>query len=72
MRRTEEQHHRVGVTYYLQLWNPDPSFTMDALNNEMTLPIGIPTLYSHYLIVRGIGDNDGYNLNEPILESRKK
>ena len=59
MRKIEESHHRVGVAHYVQFWNPDLSFTMDALNNEMTLSIGRPTLYSHYLIVRGIGNNDG-------------
>ena len=71
MREIGESYHMVGVTHYVQFSNPGPLFIMDALNNEMTLPIGIPTLYSHYLIVRGIGENDDYNLNEPILEMGK-
>ena len=49
----------VGFTHYVQFWNPDPLFTMEALNNEMTLSIERPTLYSRYLIVLRIGNNDG-------------
>ena len=45
---------------------------MDALYNEMTLSIEKPALYSHYLIVRRIRNNDGYMLNEPILERGKR
>ena len=59
MRKIGESYHRVGVAHYVQFWNPDPLFTMDALNNEMTLSIERSTLYSHYLIARRIGNNDG-------------
>ena len=58
MRMIGKSYHMVGVTDYVQFWNPDPLFTMDALNNEMTLSIERPTLYSHYSIVPRIGNND--------------
>ena len=61
MRKIGKSYHMVGVAHYVQFWNPDPLFTMDALNNEMTLSIERPTLYSHYLIVPRIGNNDGQN-----------
>ena len=54
-----ESYHRVGVVHCAQLSNPDPLFTMDALNNEITLSIERSTLYNHYLIVRRIRNNDG-------------
>ena len=59
MRKIGETYRRVGVAHYVQLWKPDPLFTMDELNNEMTLSIERLTLYSHYLIVPRIGNNDG-------------
>ena len=37
MRKIGESYHRIDVAHYVQFWNPDPLFTMDALNNEMTL-----------------------------------
>ena len=72
MRKIGESYHRVGIAHCVQLSNPEPLFTMDALNNEITLSIERPTLYNHYLIVHRIGNNDGKKLNEPILERRKR
>ena len=59
MIKMEDSYHRVGVAHCVDFSNPDPFFTMDALTNEITLSIGWPTLYNHYLIVRRIGNNYG-------------
>ena len=48
MRKIGESYHMVGVAHCIEFSNPDPLFTMDALNNEMTLSIERPTLYNHY------------------------
>ena len=65
MRKIGESYHMVGVTHYVQFWNPDPLFSMETLNNEMTLSIERPTSYSHCLIVPKIENNDGWKLSEP-------
>ena len=71
LRKIGESYHKVGVVHYVQFWNPDPLFSMETLNNEMTLSIERPTVYSHYLIVLRIEYNDSWKVTEPILEERK-
>ena len=58
MRKRGESYHMVGVAHCIEFSNQDPLFTMDALNNKITLSIERPTLYNHYLIVRRSGSND--------------
>ena len=72
MRKMGKTYHSVVVAHYVQLWNQDTLFTMDTSNNEMTLSIERLPFYSHCLIVRIIGNNDGYKLNEPILERGRR
>ena len=66
-----DAYHSVGVIHYVQFWNPGLLLTMGTLNNEMTLSIESPTLYSHYLIVPRDKNNDFGKPNELILERRK-